>query len=102
MGEVALAAKITHVPSLPLLEQPGPLYGLRNDAIASLKEIGRRAEDRGVDTFLVLDTHWLSNFGFHLNANARHKGVYTSHEAPHMIQDLDYDYRGDPEFADLI
>ncbi len=41
--------------------------------IASLKEIGRRADERGVDTFLVFDTHWLSNFGFHLNANARHK-----------------------------
>jgi 3,4-dihydroxyphenylacetate 2,3-dioxygenase len=68
MGEVALAAKITHLPSLLLSEQPGPLYGLR-----SLKEIGRRAEDRGVDTFFVFDTHWLSNFGFHLNANARHK-----------------------------
>ena len=52
MGEVALAAKITHLPSLLLSEQPGPLYGLR-----SLKEIGRRAEDRGVDTFFVFDTH---------------------------------------------
>ena len=33
------------------------------------------------DTFLVFDTHWISNFGCHMNANARHRGVYTSHEA---------------------
>jgi 3,4-dihydroxyphenylacetate 2,3-dioxygenase len=101
VGQIALAAKITHVPSLLLSERPGPLHGLRNDAIASLKEIGRRADERGVDTFLVFDTHWLSNFGFHLNANARHKGVYTSHEAPHMIQNLTYDLPGNPELGQI-
>ena len=56
----------------------------------------------GADTFLIFDTHWLSNFGFHINANERHAGSYTSHEAPHMIQDLSYDYPGHPALADLI
>src|SRR5262245_4818671 len=102
MGQLVLASKITHVPSLMLSENPGPLYGKRAGPIASLKEIGSRARQRGADTFLVFDTHWLSNFGFHLNANARHKGVYTSHEAPHMIQNLAYDLPGNPELADLI
>jgi 3,4-dihydroxyphenylacetate 2,3-dioxygenase len=51
---------------------------------------------------LVFDTHWLSNFGFHLNASARHQGVYTSHEAPHMIQNLTYDLPGNPELAERI
>jgi 3,4-dihydroxyphenylacetate 2,3-dioxygenase len=102
MGEVVLAAKVTHVPSLLISERPGPLAGRRADAIASLKEIGRRAHERQVDTFLIFDTHWISNFGFHLNANAHHAGVYTSHEAPHMIQDLSYDYRGDPELGDWV
>jgi len=102
MGEIVLAAKVTHVPSLLISEREGPLAGRRADAIAALKEIGRRAHERHADTFLIFDTHWLSNFGFHLNANERHVGVYTSHEAPHMIQDLAYDYSGDPELADLI
>jgi 3,4-dihydroxyphenylacetate 2,3-dioxygenase len=102
MGQVVLAAKVTHVPSLLISERAGPLAGRRSEAIASLKEIGRRAHERQADTFLIFDTHWMSNFGFHLNANARHAGTYTSHEAPHMIQDLRYDYRGDPELADLI
>ena len=53
----------------------------------SLKEIGKRAQQARADTFLIFDTHWLSNFGFHINANDRHAGSYTSHEAPHMIQD---------------
>lgn len=102
MGELVLAAKITHVPSLLLSEREGPLKGRRQAAIDSLRDIGKRARERGADTFLVFDTHWISNFGFHLNGNARHRGVYTSHEAPHLIQDMAYDYRGDPELADLI
>lgn len=102
MGRVVLASKITHVPSLMLSEKPGPLFGKRYGPIAGLKEIGRRARERGADTFLVFDTHWLSNFGMHLNANARHQGTYTSHEAPHMIQNLLYDLPGNPELADLI
>jgi len=102
MGQIVLAAKVTHVPSLLLSEREGPLKGRRAQAIESLRDIGARARRRGATSFLIFDTHWLSNFGFHINANARHQGSYTSHEAPHMIQDLAYDYPGDPALADLI
>lgn len=102
MGEIVMAAKVTHVPSLLVSERPGPIFGSRADAIAGLKEIGRRSEEREVDTYLVFDTHWLSNFGCHMNAKAHHQGLYTSHEAPHMIQNLAYDLPGDPELGDLI
>ena len=102
MGEVVLAAKVTHVPSIVMSEPGGPLEGRRAEALASLHELGRRARARGVQAFLVFDTHWLSNFGCHINANARHRGVYTSREAPHMIQDLSYDHPGNPALAQLI
>lgn len=102
MGAIVLAAKITHVPSLLISEREGPLKGRREGPINSLKELGRRARARGADTFIIFDTHWLSNFGFHLNANERHRGVYTSHEAPHMIQNMRYDYPGNPALGDAI
>lgn len=103
MGQIVLAAKVTHVPSLMLSEVEGsPLKGTRTDAIASLRELGRRAMDRKVTSFVVFDSHWLSNFGYHINGNERHRGSYTSHEAPHMIQDLRYDLPGDPALADAI
>ena len=38
MGQVVLAAKVTHVPSLLLSEREGPLKGRRAAALASLKE----------------------------------------------------------------
>jgi 3,4-dihydroxyphenylacetate 2,3-dioxygenase len=51
---------------------------------------------------VVFDTHWLSNFGYHINANGRHRGAFTSHEAPQMIQDLRYDLPGDTGLAEAI
>jgi len=51
---------------------------------------------------VVFDTHWLSNFGYHINANERHRGAFTSHEAPQMIQDLRYDLPGDTGLAKAI
>ncbi|MDR3490397.1 MAG: 3,4-dihydroxyphenylacetate 2,3-dioxygenase [Bradyrhizobium sp.] len=103
MGQIVLAAKVTHVPSLMLSETKGShLMSSRENAIHSLRELGRRARERGVTTFVVIDTHWLSNFGYHINANAHHRGSFTSHEAPHMIQDLRYDLPGNTVLADAI
>ncbi|HTO61767.1 MAG TPA: 3,4-dihydroxyphenylacetate 2,3-dioxygenase [Bradyrhizobium sp.] len=103
MGEIALAAKVTHVPSLMLSETDGsPLHAARAPAVGSLRELGRRARARGVSTFIVFDTHWLSNFGYHINANSTHCGAFTSHEAPQMIQDLRYDLPGNTELAEAI
>ena len=103
MGQLVLAAKVTHVPSLMLSEEKGcPLKAAREGAVRALRELGRRARERRVSTFVVFDTHWLSNFGYHINANPRHRGSFTSHEAPQMIQDLHYDLPGDSALGDAI
>ena len=103
MGKLVLAAKVTHVPSLMLSEVEGsPLRQARENAVRALRELGRRARDRRVSTFVVFDTHWLSNFGYHINANPQHRGSFTSHEASHMIQDLRYDLPGDSTLARAI
>jgi 3,4-dihydroxyphenylacetate 2,3-dioxygenase len=102
MGNLILAAKITHVPSIWLSEQPGPHHGIRRNAIDGLVELGRRARARGVETYVVLDVHWQVTIGFHVNANPRHRGTYTSHELPHFIHDLAYDYEGDPVLAGAV
>ncbi|GGB84857.1 3,4-dihydroxyphenylacetate 2,3-dioxygenase [Marinobacterium zhoushanense] len=102
MGEIVLAAKITHVPTMLLSEKPGKLEGCRQQAIDGQREIARRARAAGADTVVVLDTHWLVNAGFHINSNPHFKGVYTSHEFPHFIQNLSYEYEGKPELGDAI
>jgi 3,4-dihydroxyphenylacetate 2,3-dioxygenase len=102
MTHVVLAAKITHVPSIWMDLTMEKYRGLRAQAIKGLTEIGRRAHARGAETFLVFDTHWIVNQGFHVNAKRRHEGVFTSGEMPHMLADLKYAYDGDPELARAI
>lgn len=102
MGTLALAAKITHVPSMYLSEMDGPHKGCRTAAIDGHKEISRRCRELGVDTLVVFDTHWLVNSGFHINNAPSFEGVYTSNELPHFIKNLPYSYDGNPELGQLI
>ena len=102
MGKLALAAKITHVPSMYLSEQNGPHQGCRQPAIDGHREIARRCRELGVDTIIVFDTHWLVNSGYHINCAPSWEGVYTSNELPHFIKNLPFAYSGNPELGKLI
>jgi 3,4-dihydroxyphenylacetate 2,3-dioxygenase len=102
MGKLALAAKITHVPSMYLSELPGKHHGCREAAIQGHKIIGQRCRDLGVDTIVVCDVHWLVNAGYHINSNAHFSGVYTSNELPHFIKDMAYEYPGNPALGRWI
>ncbi len=102
MGKLALAAKITHVPSMYLSELDGPRKGTRQDAIDGHREIGRRCRALGVDTLVVFDTHWLVNANYHLNCAPHFKGSYTSNELPHFISNLGYEFPGNPSLGKLL
>lgn len=102
MGKLALAAKITHVPSMVLSELDGPRKGSRQDAIDGHIEIGRRCRELGVDTLVVADTHWLVNANYHLNCAPAWEGSYTSNELPHFISNMGYHFSGNPELGRLI
>lgn len=102
MGKIVMAAKVTHVPTMLMSEKPGPVFGKRKNAIDGHHEIARRARAAGADTVVILDTHWQVNSGYHINANTRFKGIFTSHEFPQFIQGLKYDYVGDPALGNAI
>ncbi len=102
MGEIVLAAKCTHVPTMLMSEQEGPVKGKRQAAIDGHVEIARRAKALGADTVVICDTHWVINAGFHINANSRFEGLFTSNEFPQFIQNMPYAYRGNPELGDAI
>lgn len=101
-SKLAFAAKVTHVPSLFISEQPGPYQGCRRGAIEGLEEIGRRIAALGCDTVVILDTHWLVNSGYHVNAADSFSGVFTSNEFPHFIRNLEYQHAGNPKLGDAI
>jgi 3,4-dihydroxyphenylacetate 2,3-dioxygenase len=102
MGEIVLAAKMTHVPTMLMSEQEGPIKGTRQAAIDGHREIARRAKALGADTVVICDTHWVINAGFHINANSRFEGLFTSNEFPQFIQNLPYGYDGNPALGDAI
>lgn len=102
MGKLALVAKITHVPSIVLSEFDGPRKGTRQDAIDGLRQIGQRCRDLGVDTLVVLDTHWLVNASYHINCAAHWQGHYTSNELPHFISNMPYAIPGNPDLGQLL
>jgi 3,4-dihydroxyphenylacetate 2,3-dioxygenase len=102
MGKLALAAKITHVPSMYLSELDGPHKGCRQAAIDGHIEIGNRCRALNVDTIVVFDVHWLVNSEYHINCAPKFNGLYTSNELPHFISNLPYDYPGNPELGKLI
>ena len=102
MGQVALVAKITHVPSMILSEFEGPRKGSRQSAIDGHIEIGRRCRELGVDTIVVFDTHWLVNASYHINCAPAFAGTYTSNELPHFISNMAYAFPGNPELGQLL
>src|ERR1700753_3682396 len=102
MGKLALAAKVTHVPSMYLSELPGKHAGCREAAIQGHRKISERARALGVDTVIVFDVHWLVNSGYHINCNSHFRGIYTSNELPHFIKDLHFDYEGNPALGRAI
>lgn len=102
MGELVLAAKTTHVPSIWMSEHSEKHKGVRDFAIRGLGEVGRRARERGAECFIIFDTHWIVNQGFHMNARESISGTFTSHELPHFLSGLEFSYTGDPDLADAI
>ena len=102
MGQLALAAKITHVPSMYLSELPGPRHGTRQDAIDGHREISRRCRALGVDTLVVFDTHWLVNASYHINCAPHYQGTYTSNELPHFIANMPFEAPGNPELGRIL
>ncbi len=102
MGKLALAAKITHVPSMYLSEFPGPNFGCRDAAINGHKEIDRRCRELGVDTIVVFDVHWQVNSEYHINCGPKFEGIYTSNELPHFIKNMPFAYPGNPALGHMI
>lgn len=102
MGQLALAAKITHVPSMYLSELDGPHKGCRQAAIEGHFEIARRCRELDVDTIVVFDVHWLVNSEYHINCAPSFSDTYTSNELPHFINNLEYSYRGNVELGQAI
>ena len=104
MGELLYAAKVAHMPSIYAGEKGvyEPMEGMHEEFRQGMRKMGKKMEDLGVETILIVDTHWINTVNFHINAAERHKALYTSDEQPHVIHDYAYDYPGDKGLAVTI
>jgi 3,4-dihydroxyphenylacetate 2,3-dioxygenase len=103
MGEVAAAGVIAHQPLVMLPRSLRIRLG-ETGRDTTLVEPGYRLvrehlAERGVDTLVIVDTHWFTT-SEHVVAGADHfRGRYTSEEMPRVIDDVPYDFPGAPDLA---
>jgi len=104
MGEIVAAAVLGHQPTIMLSEeQRVRMGGGRDTTLATGFAAARERLDAvGADTLLIVDTHWFTTFEHVLAGQPHHRGVYTSEEVPRVICDLEFDYPGAPELAELV
>ena len=97
MGKLALAAKITHVPSMYLSELDGPAQGLprRPRSTATRRSAAAAASWASTPSSCSTCTGW-STANTTSTAAPQFEGIYTSNELPHFIKNMPYAYPGQP------
>jgi 3,4-dihydroxyphenylacetate 2,3-dioxygenase len=101
MGTLAGGALVAHVPTLMLDETVRRRLGGGEDTtlVAGFATLRQRLDDAGVDTLVIVDTHWFTTAEHIVAGQDHHRGTYTSEELPIVIRDLAYDYPGAPALA---
>ncbi|WP_170086344.1 catechol 1,2-dioxygenase [Kyrpidia spormannii] len=105
MGTIVGAGLVSHVPTIMLPEQERRALnaGRETTLVTGLVDIRNNIlEDLDVDTLVIFDSHWHTTFDFVVDGREHFSGLYTSDELPRSFHDWPYEYRGDPELADLI
>ena len=105
MGEIITAAVVGHVPTVMLDE--GVRRRIGGDGrdttlVAGFARLREHFDDVGVDTFVIIDTHWFTTTEHVVAGAAHHKGLYTSEELPRVIFEHPFDYAGAPALAGLV
>lgn len=109
MGQLVGAALVAHVPTMVMSEaqrreinagnEISLVTGMHSLRTEVLDPLGR---EPGIDTIVVLDTHWFTTFEFVVTSHARRTGKYTSDELPRGMSQVPFDFPGDPELATAI
>jgi 3,4-dihydroxyphenylacetate 2,3-dioxygenase len=104
MGEIVMAAVVAHQPMVMVPRDVRVALG-GTGADTTLIEPGYRRlreafAEAGVDTLVIVDTHWFTTTEHVIAGAAGFAGHYTSDEMPRNICDLPYDYPGAPDLAE--
>ena len=105
MGEVVAAGLLSHVPTIML---PRDIRlelneGKEISLVPALEKLRREVFDTyDYDTVVLLDSHWFTTVEFVVTSHGRRAGLFTAEELPRGMCRIPYDWKGDPELANLI
>ncbi len=109
MGEVVGAGMVAHVPTMVLPDEIRLELneGSEISLISGIEDLRKHhldplADDPGIDTIIVFDTHWFTTFEFVITSHERRSGLFTSEELPRGMSQIPFDFPGDPELAEAI
>jgi len=103
MGSIVGAAVVSHVPPIVL---PEAIRRELNDGedttlFQGLHDLrAAKLDPLGVDTIVVLDTHWFTTIEHIVASHDRRAGRYTSEELPRGMKQMPYDMPGDRALAE--
>ncbi len=103
MGQIVGAAIVSHVPTLVLPEEyrRSINHGEDTTLFAGLHELrASRLDALDADTFVVMDSHWMSTVEHIVTSHDRREGKYTSEELPRGMRQVQYEMPGDRELAE--
>lgn len=105
MGEVVGMGLLAHVPTIML---PKAVRFELNDGkelslVPGLQQLRAEIfETLDYDTVVVLDSHWFTTVEYVVTSHGRRAGLFTSEELPRGMTRIPFEYRGDPELANLM
>lgn len=103
MGAIIGAALVSHVPTLVLPEAVRREMNDGDDTtlFAGLHQLrAEKLDPLGVDTVVVIDTHWFTTIEHVVDSRDRRTGRYTSEELPRGMRQVPYDMPGDRELTE--
>ena len=105
MGEVVAAGLLSHVPTIMLPREIRLELneGKEISLVPALEKLRREVFDTyDYDTVVLLDSHWFTTVEFVVTSHGRRAGLFTAEELPRGMCRIPYDWKGDPELANLI
>lgn len=90
---------VPHVPSICHEDQ---VPEFQREMVEAMKDVEKTIANIKPDAIVLVSCHWPSTFFHYVDATPVHKGILTAIEAPDLINDVQYEFPGDPDLAEEI
>jgi len=93
---ILLSMLVPHVPSITHEDQ-APEF--QKAMVAGMKKMEKEIRELEPDGIVLISCHWPSTFFHYVDCTPVHKGLLTAMEAPDLIKDVPYEFKGDEELG---